>query len=437
VNSEALRVIPSWDQGLICGGGSHSPVEKRSCPIPDRIRRTRSADRRPMLTTCRFLVFLAFFLATSGLAASAALAIHATSADDGGWLVAWAGLAAAHAIGGGLICLIVVRRIAPAVRALSPRGGSSGSSVRRRFGLPRITNEFGQIERTSNERVQQAEASLAAIIELAGPLTAQSTAVAYGAGGFAQQVEAQAQAAAEIDRAMADLLEHIEQVASQTKDAASQAESAISTADDGGRSMHATIDTVRRLGSVVRDSGGQVERLQDRCGEIAGAARSISDIAEQTNLLALNASIEAARAGDAGRGFAVVAQEVGKLAERSAQAASEIGRLVDAIAEGTAAVVSSTQAGAEEADAGAERASAAHHGLEQITAAIRDLNEGVGSILASAEAQRASAERVNSGIAHIERSVQSARDECEFLRSNTEQLAAASDEFGAALADVH
>ena len=85
----------------------------------------------------------------------------------------------------------------------------------------------------------------------------------------------------------------------------------------------------------------------------------INQIAGQTNLLALNATIEAARAGEAGKGFAVVASEVKSLANQTARATEEIAGQIKAIQSVTQETVTA---------------------MQQITAAISDLNERSGRI---------------------------------------------------------
>ena len=70
----------------------------------------------------------------------------------------------------------------------------------------------------------------------------------------------------------------------------------------------------------------QVLQVSNQIGNIVG---TINGIAIQTQLLSLNAAIEAAHAGRAGRGFAVVAEEVRTLSSRSADAAQEIGGLIE------------------------------------------------------------------------------------------------------------
>ena len=87
----------------------------------------------------------------------------------------------------------------------------------------------------------------------------------------------------------------------------------------------------RQGGEVLQETIAAMSAIATSSGQIGQIVDLIDDIAFQTSLLALNAGVEAARSGDAGRGFAVVAQEVRALAQRSLEAAKEIGRLVSTL----------------------------------------------------------------------------------------------------------
>jgi len=83
-------------------------------------------------------------------------------------------------------------------------------------------------------------------------------------------------------------------------------------------------DSIQKMDVTLK----QFQDLITFSNNMSSFVEVINQIADQVNLLSLNASIEAARAGDAGRGFAVVADEISKLADATAQNASQIANII-------------------------------------------------------------------------------------------------------------
>lgn len=109
-----------------------------------------------------------------------------------------------------------------------------------------------------------------------------------------------------------------------------------------------------------------MDDIADSTQRIGTITSLINDIAFQTNILALNAAVEAARAGEQGKGFAVVAGEVRHLASRSANAANDIRKLIDA--------------SADKVQSGSQQVHAAGRTMEDIVAQVKNVTQLIAQI---------------------------------------------------------
>ncbi|MBI9098413.1 MAG: hypothetical protein JEY91_08035 [Spirochaetaceae bacterium] len=86
------------------------------------------------------------------------------------------------------------------------------------------------------------------------------------------------------------------------------------------------IEKISSLSDKADNSDEQLSVIFKGIDNIREVTDIINDVAEKASILSLNAAIESAHAGEAGKGFAVVAEEVGVLADSTAEHAENINK---------------------------------------------------------------------------------------------------------------
>ncbi len=190
-------------------------------------------------------------------------------------------------------------------------------------------------------------------------------------------------------------------------------------ADDANASANGVSEDAARNGEVMNQANAAMERITQSSAKISNIIGMIDDIAFQTNLLALNASVEAARAGEAGKGFAVVAVEVRRLAQSAAEASAEVKALIETSARevktGSDLVSSASaqlrdmlgavteNAGLMQSIAKASKAQAA--AIEEVSVAVRTLDEMTQHNAALVEETNAAIEQTEAQASELDRVV--------------------------------
>ncbi len=198
-----------------------------------------------------------------------------------------------------------------------------------------------------------------------------SVEIASGTSDLSSRTEQAAKSLEQSAAAMEEISTNVRMTSENISEASSVAQLNAQRAIDGGQVMADVVKTMEG----IHASSAQIS-------EIIG---TIDGITFQTNLLALNAAVEAARAGEQGRGFAIVANEVRALAQRSAQAASEVKTLIGS--------------SVEQIDAGTHIVRRASATIKEILESSQRVDALLGEVASAAQEQ-------TEGVSHVGASVQ-------------------------------
>ena len=217
------------------------------------------------------------------------------------------------------------------------------------------------------------------LIDASFQLSAASQDISSGASEQASSVE-------EVSASMEEMASNIQQNADNAKQTEIITNGVTSQVSSGS--------------DIVLSSVASMEKIADKIS-------IISDIAFQTNILALNASVEAARAGEYGKGFGVVASEVGKLADKTKAAASEI----DEISKNSVEIAGKTK-----------------ELMSKLVPSIQNSSTLVQEISAASKEQRDAADQINNSIQMLNDISQQNAASAEEMATNSEELSGQAEQ---------
>ena len=261
-------------------------------------------------------------------------------------------------------------------------------------------DEFGRIGESLNMAVLAIETAMKKVLLSSESLLHGMEQISSGNHNLSQRTSEQASAIEEVSATIEETAATIAQNSENAKNAERISRETNSMAESGGKELEEAVVTI----NLISESSARMSEI----------IQVINDIAFQTNLLALNAAVEAARAGDQGRGFAVVAGEVRNLAQRSGDAAKQIGSLIkDSV---------------EKIQSGTMQVNKSGESLVKIIESTGNVSNAVSEIAYASDEQKTGVDQINNAIVELDKATQQNAALVEETASASEEISSRAKE---------
>ena len=320
-----------------------------------------------------------------------------------GAVVARAALLAAAVLAGCMLGGYLLARMlsVPLERLTAAAAGVAGGDLRQEVRAAHGADEIAGLGRSFQTMAESLRGMLRELSGVAARVDGEGREILGSAAKQSAMASQQAAAINETSTTVAEIAQTAKLATDQADRVIAVAQRSEELSQDGRKVVEDAVGAIVSLGEQVRAIAKAMNDLTRRAQLIGDIVATVKELAEQSNLLALNAAIEASRAGEHGRGFSVVAMEMGKLAEQSRAAASQVRSMLADVEKGTREAAGATDEGNKRAQAAIELAHGAGRNIEGLAEAIRESSQAARQIAVNTRQQTAGVEQIVSAVEQL------------------------------------